>query len=144
MLKKLICFFSLIGTLLCFPIFLVEIKAQEAPSKPVLAQISPRKHVIHKRVVYTAPTKLIAEIAIKYEVSQETITKVIACESGYNPNAIGDGGKSFGLVQIHLPSHPTISKEQALNPEFAVDFLGKKLSEGKGNLWTCYRNLNVV
>ena len=27
-------------------------------------------------------------------------------ESGFNPNAIGDGGKSFGLFQIHSPSHP--------------------------------------
>ena len=27
-------------------------------------------------------------------------------ESGFNPNAVGDSGNSFGLYQIHKPSHP--------------------------------------
>lgn len=69
------------------------------------------------------------------------MTKIINCESSRNPNAVGDRGNSFGLVQIHLPSHPSITKEQALDEEYAIDFLAKNLSEGKGYLWTCYRML---
>lgn len=64
---------------------------------------------------------------------------VVKCESNYNPNAWGDGGYSRGLVQIHYPAHPTISDEQALNIEFALDFLARNLKEGKGNMWTCWR-----
>ena len=82
---------------------------------------------------------LIDEYSIKYGVSASLMAKIIKCESGGNPNAVGDGGQSFGLVQIHRPSHPNISKAQALNPEFAISFLAKNLSLGKGNMWTCYR-----
>ena len=79
--------------------------------------------------------------AEKHAVSEITMQRVIACESGYKHTAIGDGGNSYGLVQIHLPSHPTITKEQATNPLFAVEFLAENLADGKGKLWTCYRKL---
>src|SRR3990167_344963 len=95
---------------------------------------------------YTAPepqnrsiNDLITEYASRYGVSEKVVHKVINCESRYNPNAVGDGGKSYGLVQIHLPSHPSISKANALDSEYAINFLAKKLSQGQGRLWTCYR-----
>ena len=87
----------------------------------------------------------INELIVRYSsilgVSEGVMRTVIKCESGYNPNAVGDGGYSYGLVQIHLPSWPSISKEQALSPEFAIKFLAEKLSKDQGYLWTCYRNL---
>lgn len=86
---------------------------------------------------------IIAENAKRYGVAETTLKKVISCESSFNENAVGDFGNSFGLVQIHLPSHPYITKVQALNKEFAIDFLAKNLSLGKGKMWTCYRNLVV-
>ncbi len=49
--------------------------------------------------------------------------------------------KSFGLAQIHLPAHPSISYEQAIDPDFSLNFLAKMLSMGKGSMWTCWRNL---
>lgn len=67
--------------------------------------------------------------------------EIIHCESSGNPNAIGDNGQSYGLAQIHLPSWPDISKEQALDPEFAINFLAEKLSKNQGYLWTCWRML---
>jgi hypothetical protein len=82
---------------------------------------------------------------------------VIECESQFNPTIqshhvytetnvppgydAGDREQSFGLVQIHLPAHPSISKAQALDPEFAIDFLAKNLHGGRGAMWTCYRHL---
>ncbi len=78
--------------------------------------------------------------AVKYGVSKEVMHTVVKCESNYNPNAVGDGGNSYGLSQIHLPSWGgQITKEQALDPRFALDFMAKRLSEGRGELWTCYR-----
>ena len=97
-------------------------RAPESPHKPSIAQ-------------------LIAFNASKYHVSEKTMHKVIKCESNYISTAVGDHGHSFGLSQIHLPSNPTVTKEQALDPEFAIDFLAKNLSQGKGNKWTCYRNI---
>lgn len=83
--------------------------------------------------------QLITFYSQKYDVNEKLIRKVIRCESRYKTDAVGDGGKSYGLVQIHLPSHPYVSKEQAFDPDFALDFLAKNVAEGKGKMWTCYR-----
>lgn len=76
----------------------------------------------------------------RYNVSKNVVSTVVSCESKYNPNAVGDGGNSRGLVQIHAPSHPYISNEEAFNPDFALKFLALNLSKGKGGMWSCYRS----
>lgn len=85
--------------------------------------------------------KTISRKAFTYSVSEDTLRKVIKCESSNNPNAMGDGGHSRGLVQIYDTYHPNITNDMAFDPEFSVDFLAKNISQGKGYLWTCYRNL---
>lgn len=44
--------------------------------------------------------------------------------------------KSYGLVMIHLPDHPYITYEQAIDPDFAIDYLAKNIGKVK---WTCYK-----
>lgn len=88
-------------------------------------------------------SEIIDEKAKLYQVSSVVMHQVIKCESQYNPRAVGDGGHSRGLVQIYDDFHPTITHEQAFNPEFAITFLAKNLSQGKGSLWSCYRQLNL-
>lgn len=106
--------------------------------------------VFASTIEYTAPEapqaprtidELIHDSALKYGVSESVMRTVIRCESGFRPNAIGDHGHSFGLVQIYLPAWPSITREQALDPEFAVEFLAQKLSNQQGYLWTCHRLL---
>jgi hypothetical protein len=70
------------------------------------------------------------------------MASVIHCESSGNPKAIGDGGKSYGIVQIYLPAHPDITKEQALDPEWAIDWMARQFSYGNARLWTCWRLLH--
>lgn len=83
---------------------------------------------------------LVDYYADKYGVSKDVMHTVVNCESGYKPQAVGDSGQSFGLVQIHMPSWGgAITPEQANDPDFALNFLAEKLSEGRGYLWTCYR-----
>ena len=60
-------------------------------------------------------------------------------ESGWHPDAIGDNGTSFGLVQIHLLAHPNITREQALNPTFALNFIVDEFLKGNEWKWTCYK-----
>jgi soluble lytic murein transglycosylase-like protein len=76
----------------------------------------------------------------RYNVSKHVTTTVINCESSFNPLALGDGGYSRGLVQIHSRYHPSITDEMAYDPDFAIKFLTSNLSKGKGHMWTCYRN----
>lgn len=50
----------------------------------------------------------------------------------------GDQELSFGLAMIHLPSHPTISKAQAQDPEFAIRWMVKEFKAGRAWQWTCW------
>lgn len=84
----------------------------------------------------------------KYKVSTSTMHKIINCESHYDTKiqsgyyANGVREKSFGLVQINLPSHADITYEQAIDPDFSLNFLAENLSKGKGNMWSCFKIIN--
>jgi hypothetical protein len=73
--------------------------------------------------------------------------KTIECESGFvaqqsrHMTASGDRERSFGIVQINLPSHPTVTYEQAMDNEFSVIFMADKFRKGQQRIWTCYRKL---
>lgn len=85
--------------------------------------------------------ELVSHFASQYQVSSNQMLATIKCESGFRENAIGDGGKSYGLSQIHLPSHPNVTKEQATDKVFAIEFMAKAFSKGKQRQWTCWRML---
>lgn len=78
-----------------------------------------------------------------YGVSSKTMHIIVNGESGYQFDQKGDfyNGQynSFGACQIHLPDHPNISKEQALNPEFCLDWMAQQVKAGRARLWTVYR-----
>lgn len=76
--------------------------------------------------------------AKEYGVNAEVMKKVIWCESRYNKMALGDGGKSRGLAQIHSYYHPDVLDSEAYDPAFAIEFLASNLAEGRGYLWSCF------
>jgi len=101
-------------------------------------------------------TYTVCKYAKEYGVSAKQITNIINCENrSWNTTLqsgirykkdyptlgikAGELERSYGLSQIHLPAHPYITHEQATNPDFAIEFMAKALSEGKGTMWTCYR-----
>ncbi len=85
--------------------------------------------------------KIIRVAARQYGVDEERMLQVAKCESSLRPRVIGDDGNSIGLFQIHLPSHPEVTQEQALDPEWSSEWSAKKFQEGKQNIWVCYRKL---
>jgi hypothetical protein len=106
----------------------------EAPPEP------PKEVLIEIQINWTKERirEEIDTIAKEYGVSAEVMNTVINCESQYNKEALGDGGHSRGLVQIHNEYHK-VSDQDAYDPHFAIEFLAKHLKEGNGKLWTCYR-----
>lgn len=66
-------------------------------------------------------------------------TEIARCESTYQAvqsfiiNKKGIREESYGPVQIHLPDHPEITKEEALDPWFSVNFLIDEVNAGR--LW---------
>lgn len=85
---------------------------------------------------------MVISAAATYGLDGSFLT-TLECESQLNPSAVGDKGTSFGVAQIHLPDHPEISKAQALDPAFAIDWAAQEFAEGHANLWSCYNELAV-
>lgn len=133
MIKKLI-------SIVCVAVFLFPhgitsqgVNAEDIPLRP----ISQREEL----------EQLVDTYAVLYNVSAEQMKTVINCESGWNTTIqslhTNSGGQeqSFGLVQIHLPSHPSVTYEQATDPIFAIEFMARAYSEGKEEMWSCYRKI---
>lgn len=113
---------------------------------------APREIQIGVRINWT-PERIQQEIeeqAAAYGRSARYMAAVIDCESmgsttiqsghTYGFTNVekgiykGDREKSFGLVQIHLPDHPDVTREQAIDPAFAINFMAKNLGKVK---WYC-------
>lgn len=77
--------------------------------------------------------------AIEYGIDEEDFVRTLDCESRFNPDAVGDKGTSFGIAQIHLPAHPDVSRETALDGLWSIDWAAQQFSEGNARIWTCYR-----
>lgn len=86
---------------------------------------------------------LISHYSALYGVSSSTVYKVLECESKLSASAVGDHGTSFGIAQIHLPAHPEISKIEALDPYFSIEWTARQMSTGHGNMWSCFRNMGL-
>ena len=82
--------------------------------------------------------------ADQYNVSPETMRSIVSCESNFNFNAkhISSKEYSVGLVQINLKAHQ-IDEYDAKAPNFALDFLARNLSEGRGSMWVCFQQLGT-
>ena len=87
-----------------------------------------------------SPQELVTYFAKQYQVNERQMLVTMACESSFNSNAVGDGGKSFGLSQIYLPANPLVTQEQALDKVYAVEFMAREFKQGNQRKWTCWRN----
>lgn len=71
---------------------------------------------------------LISRAEIKYGIPKDMLFRLIKTESNFNPNAVNAKSGALGLGQFVLKWHPNVTREQALNAEFAIDYAGKYLS----------------
>ena len=74
--------------------------------------------------------------ADKYGVDPSHIDTLIQCESGYNLKAVNKNSRevSRGISQINTLVHP-VSKAEAENADFSIEFMAKHLSQGKYGMW---------
>jgi hypothetical protein len=132
-----------IALFLIFPLLLVSFSFGKVSAEAPLPEVEVKKEPVVEKKDFTVDEikSMVDYYADKYEVSRDTMHKVVNCESSYNYKAVGDGGKSFGLSQIHSPSHPSITYKQSIDPNFALDFMASNIAKGKGKMWTCWRQL---
>jgi soluble lytic murein transglycosylase-like protein len=95
---------------------------------------------VERKVIPLTIQDKIVKYANEYNADAEVIRNVMKCESSFNPNAVGDNNTSFGLSQIHLPAHPDITREQALDEDFAIIYMAKNITNNPG-MWSCYNML---
>ena len=87
-----------------------------------------------------SPHEIIIKTAKNGGVNPDVALAIAKCESGLNPLAVGDGGQSRGLWQIHRPSWPEITDAQAFDPEWSTAWAVEKLKSRPAH-WTCWRIL---
>ena len=99
--------------------------------------------------------RLVSIFAKKYKVSASSMMRTLTNENNIFDFELqsylrykkgnrwklpaGSREQSYGVAQIHLPDHPSITKEQATNPAFAIEFMAKKFAEGRQRMWMGYR-----
>jgi hypothetical protein len=67
-------------------------------------------------------------------INHENKSWVPSMQSGYYKNGIRED--SWGLAQIHLPSHPEITKEQAQDAKFSISWMASEIKQGRAWQWT--------
>lgn len=90
----------------------------------------------------------------KYNVPFQKMYNTIECETAgtFNPQIQsqvkynfsntkrgiikGEQEKSWGLAQIHLPDHPSVTLEQATDIDFSLEFMARNYANGK-DIWFC-------
>ncbi len=110
------------------------------------------KHLIAEDIIikhdYTKQ-ELIDKVYYYSKIHNNSAKKIIAtidCENkDWDPNLqsriinkAGHREESYGLSQIFLPAHPDITKEQAQDPDFALNYIAKHL--GRDDHWSCEKN----
>jgi hypothetical protein len=99
--------------------------------------------------------KLVDKYSVKYNVSKVDLLRTLKNEnrtfdfdlqSGLKYKKGNRWGfpagtleKSYGVAQIHLPDHPEITYEQAIDPEFSVAYMASEFSKGRAKQWMGYR-----
>mgnify|MGYP001607569073 CR=1 FL=1 len=105
----------------------------------------PIAHAEEKLWTQEMVKELARDTANEYKLNTQKFLHTLNCENLFRAkgqserrNKKGEREMSFGAAQIHIPSHPTITREQAESPEFAVKWMAEKWSEGNAYLWSCW------
>lgn len=79
---------------------------------------------------------MIFGIAEEEGVDPALALSIAQIESGFNPNAVGDNGNSFGLFQIHRPSHPDYKggTEPEANARYGIRLFKRLLDVNNGSV----------
>lgn len=90
---------------------------------------------------------LISKVASEYSISSTTLFNLATSESRLKTDAVGDGGRAHGIMQIHYKLWG-FTKEQVLDPEFSLKFAAKHIAAGTASkYWTpmnCYSYLKYA
>lgn len=116
---------------------------EPAPEPVIMTAVTPPTVTAEPWVRYDVPLEdelqqYIGQVCREYGVPTEIVMAIIDMESDYQPDRIGDGGRSYGLMQIYAAQHTERCVElgavNLLDPRqnilTGVDFLAELLDIG--------------
>jgi hypothetical protein len=117
-----------------------HVAVAEAPSSYTPLKL-PENTLVVETYTPTEILREIAKLANGDKVLYNKMALISHCESNYQniqSRIVKDGKReeSYGIAQIHLPSHPHITKQQALDVKFSLQFLKDEILAG--NEWKWY------
>lgn len=116
----------------------------QAP-QPVVENLTKAEEI---KLDFTSATTVKTYIELKAMekgVDPKLALRIAKCESNFVPQQSkhirkdGTREKSFGVWQIHLPAHPEITKQQAMDVEWSTDWALNQMKKGNAKIWSCYR-----
>jgi len=133
--KKTIILAFVLFSLLAIPVLAQTIKDKPAEVLITSLEKTPTELSLEEQVVYFS--KL-------YGGDANIISKVMECESGGNQSAVGDEGRSRGVMQFQKPTFDSLSGKIGENLDINSSYDQIKLatwaiSNGHGRSWTAYR-----
>ena len=147
---------SIVLFVLCLPVSLAinipqSVTTYEAPRievRHVDAQEPTKVEKALRDIPHTSSTtdkviRYLYEQAETHGIDGDQMAHTIYCESMFysiQSGVVRNGVRepSFGIAQIHLPSHKTMTKAQAMDPYFAVDFMVENWDTTKKGIWHGY------
>ena len=82
-----------------------------------------------------------------YKIDTGVFVATAICESGLNPNAIGDGGRAKNIFQFHAPTFRAFSQEVNVpdleynNWRHQAWLAAWGFANGKKSHWTCFKQV---
>ena len=107
--------------------------------------------VPRKIIIYADPIPVLTEEPLVNQAPEVSpmVYEIIKCESQWKENAVGDGGRAYGLAQFHRPTWDWLTELSGKdldyeNPSHQIELLTWALENGRAYLWTCARKLGYV
>ena len=91
--------------------------------------------------------ELAIEVAEQYGLHKGRFLATLECENHFNAKGQsnhylkGVREDSWGAAQINLPYHSDVTRKQAEDPVFALNWMAMAWLDGNAKWWTCYRTL---
>lgn len=121
-------------------------KARKTAKTSTVSNVAPTQQPVQSQSVSTPKVSantnardiqsMIVRIAKEEGVDPAIMLSIAQQESGFNPNAVGDGGKSFGLFQIYSSAHPDYKgrTDPEANTRYATRLFKGLLNQNNGSV----------
>jgi len=111
-----------------------EVKAEPEHIIPIVEELT------------LTPKEYVTKYSKQFLVDEQTLQKVMHCESGGRIHVYGDNGRAYSVMQFHKPTFESYSKKLGEELDYysyqdQIKLSAFMFSIGEGDNWTAYRAL---